>query len=770
MRHPYGEPHKSLDSQEPKFGCLDADPSSDLKEKWEICGGLSSSRSGNVDSESELDCEKDATGVAEEDCRTAAGPVFSVYKGPDGNAVHIEVDEDETIARSEAAVGEGGVDSEYMLSRARVMAIELEHGEHVAPKNSSLVQFVAADGVEPAVLNGEVSVAQRNVTPLRSVAWSGLAALCGVCLVFAVSKLIKTNSKAHLLRRLLYMRMPGMEWEEVNNENMAMLKNAHGFPCSLPRRPHLDRKELMDNIKRAKESREWFIVKNSFSCKTAADGDDASIAEIRRTVTEGQTPEGILEQSSIEKNIDVIFPHLFPSEEAVFSIDVSQSDFDDVSDYSRLPGFSLSSDKIEETVERTVDMKNGAAVMNYLVKDENNIAEIELPEPAYDNDTATGANDGTSDINTAEKEVQIGSADSHNLDPNRINRTSCELESEEFAEICANNMDIIQGTKSSLRCITDQQIIYTEDSAHESSINVVSKSSELRNNKTPMDISVCDVNAIQEVGVPRISAKDTLTAHCKEIANNMSIIGHEACKTPIVTDTVTATSPHGSSKEPTDLKRDNMTLVQEPKPSISTRNDKQPSHVNEKEHKEKTIQKEAQARSEIENTRIQILDSACRSSLYAPEEETAQHKISKCSTSEKKQGKRTTSSKKSRVHLSKKKGKLQKVVCSNKEAEAKQSEQGIPGTKIVNDLNGVQKTKKLTKKRLKKVQSNMHRVATEDDVQSSMDVQKNNSQNITKPRTANVKNAFRNQEAQTRDENPETAHEVGSPYNSPTDK
>jgi len=144
------------------------------------------------------------------------------------------------------------------------------------------------------------------------------------------------------------MRMPGMEWEGINKENMAMLKNAHRFPFSLPRRPHLDRKELMNNIKRAKELREWFIFRNSFSCKTAADGDDASIAEIRRTVTEGQTPEGILEQCSIEKNIDVIFPPLFTSEE-VFSINGSQSDFDDVSDYS-IPGFSLSSDKIEETV------------------------------------------------------------------------------------------------------------------------------------------------------------------------------------------------------------------------------------------------------------------------------------------------------------------------------------------------------------------------------------------------------------------------------------
>ncbi|OEL14682.1 hypothetical protein BAE44_0024298 [Dichanthelium oligosanthes] len=629
VRHPYDESSnlESLDSQEPKPGCLDAEPSSDFKEKLEISGGLGASRSGNVDSESELDGENDAIGVTEEEitfCGAGVGPVFSVYEGPEENVVSVEVGEDEIINRSEAAVGLGGVDSECMLSHATVMAMELKCGDHVAPKTSSLFQFVAADRVESPVLNGVVTVAQRNATPLRSVAWSGLAALCGVCVVFFVSKLIQTNSKVHLLRRLPYIHRPGMEWDEFDKGKMTMLNNAHVFSGGLLKRPHLDRKELMNNIKRAKESRGWFIIRNSFSFKTAANGDDTSIAEIRRTVTEVQTP-GVLEQTNIKENNGVFFPHLVASEEEVSS---------------------------------------------------------------------------------------------------RINRTSCELASEEeFTEICAKNLDSIHGTKSSVPCISDQQIICTKDNANESSINVLSEtaggfssdcfdisSSELRNNKTPMDISVSDVNAIQEVGVLRISAKDSQTAHCEELAHNMSII------------------------EPVNLKRDNMGLVQESKPSISTRNDKQTSHVNEKEDKERAILKEAQARLEKED--IGILDSGCTSSLYA-QEETVQHKFSKCSTSEKKQEKSkcstsekkqekiTSSNKKASAHVSKNKGKLQKEVCSNKEAETKQSEQGVPGTKIVNDpSNCVQKTKRLTKKRLKKVQNYMQRVATEDDVQSSMDDQK----------------------------------------------
>ncbi|CAL5042704.1 unnamed protein product [Urochloa decumbens] len=777
VRYPYDEPPKleSLDSQEPKSDCLDAEPLSNL-ENLEISGGSGAFRSGNVASESELGSEQDVTGIAEEDitfCRTEVGPVFSVYEGPDGNAVPIEVDEDEIIDNSEAAVAAGGVDSECMLSRASVMAMELGHGKCVAPKDSSLFQFVAADRVESPV-NEEVSVVQRNAPPLRSFGWSGLAALCGVCLVYVVSKLIQTKSKAHMLRRSLYMHMPGMKWDEINKANMTMLNKA---PGSLQRRPHLDRKELMNNIKWAKESRDWFVLRNSFSCKTVANADDARITEIRRMVKEIHRPEErIIEQISTEENYGIVFPHLVVEDDGeISSIYGNQAYVNDASDSSKLSGFSLSGDKIEETVEQTLDMER-EAVMSTSVKDDNNIGEIELLEPAYNSDTETGANDRTSDINTSEKETQFGSADCHNLDPNMINTTPCELESEQaFSETCAKNLEIIQGTKSSVPFISYHQTIHAKDNSHEFSINVISEradglstdgfdqsSSELRNKKTAMDISVNAVNDIQESEAPRTSENDVQTAHHKELAHNINMIGEEEYKTAIMTDTVTATSSQRSREVPIDLKRDSLQLAQEPKQSTSSSNDKQASHVNERDHRERTVQK-----GEAEYT--WVVDNASTSSPYGPPEETVQHNFSKISTSEKKQEKRTTSNKKARSHLMKNKVKLQKELCSSKEAETKEPEQGVPGTKAVNGpSNCVQKTKKVAKKHLKKVQSDMQRVATQDDDQNNgMVDQKNNGQNIRKTRRRNLKNAFSNHEARTRGVDPETTLEVNSPDNAP---
>ncbi|CAN6207690.1 unnamed protein product [Urochloa humidicola] len=780
VRNPHDEPPKleSLDSQEPKSCCFHAELSCDLKD-LEISGGLGASRSGNVASESELGSEQDVIGIAEEDitfCRTGVGPVISVYEGPDVNVLPIEVDEDGIIDSSETAVAKGSADSECMLSRASVMAMELEHGKHVAPKNSSLFQFVAADRVESPVLNEEISVVQRDAPPLWSFTRSCLAALCGVSLVYVLFKLIQTKSKAHLLRRLLYMHMPGMKLDEFNKANMTMPNKAHGFPGSLQRRPHLDRKELMNNIKRAKESRDWFVLRNSFSCKTVANADDARITEIRRMVKEIHSPEErIIGQISTEENYGIVFPHLVVEDDVeVSSIYGNQADVNDVSDSSKLSGLSLSGDNIEKTVEQTLDMEC-EAVMRTSAKHDNNIREIELLEPAYDSDTGTGANDRTSDINTSEKEAQIGSADYHNLDPNMINTTSCELESAKvFSETCAKNLEIIQGRKSSVPFISYHQTIHAKDNSHEFSINVVSEradglstdgfyqsSSEFRNKKTPMDISVNAVNDIQEIEAPRTSANDVQTAHQKEFARNINMIGEEECKAAIMADTLTATSSQQCREEPIDPKRDSMQLAQEPKQFISSPNDKQASKVNERDHRERTVQK-----GEAEYTRL--LDNASTSSLYGPPEEILQHNFSKISTSVKKQEKRTTSNKKARAHLMKNKVKLQKELCSSKEAETKQTEQGVSGTKAVNGpSNCVQKTKKVAKKRLKKVQSDMQRVATQDDQNNGM--VDHNGQNIKKTRRRNLKNAFSNQEAQTRGVNPETTLEVNSPYNAPAD-
>ncbi|XP_062228879.1 uncharacterized protein LOC133926794 [Phragmites australis] len=772
----------SLDSQEPTSGSLGAEPSSDLDEKLEISGGLDAFRSGNFASKSELDNEKDVIGVAEEItfCGTGAGPVFSVYEDPEGNVMHVEVDEDEIINKSEAADGERSCYSDATMSCARVMGKELKSGRHMAPKNSSLFQFVATERMESPAVNGEVSVAQRMATPLGGFAWSGFAALCSVCLVFAASKLVWRNSKSKFPRRLFYMHRHGMKRDGLDK--------AHGYPGALLRRPHLDRKELMNNIKRAKESREWFVLSNAFSCKTVANGD-ANITEIRRTVTEVHTPvEGSLEQGSTEEKKDIVFSHpIVAIDKEVSASYGGQSDPDEVSGSSNLTGISLSNDRIEESVAATLpqrsreDMKNGEPVMNTSEKNQDNIGEIELPEPTY-NKKMTGASDRTSMIYASEKEAQTGSAKDHDLGPNSITTTSSEFESkEQFAEICTENLDCIQGTKPSLPFISDKHMTCAKDNAHQFSTNVVSERadglssdcfnmspSELRNNKTPLDISVSDLNGIKETEAPRTSANVAHTAHCEEFTHNISIIGKQGCKAPVMADTVTATSPQRSREEPVDLRRDSMQSMKEPEPCISTGNDKQLSHASGNEHKDRTVHNKTQIRLEADTTRI--LDNASTPSLYALQEETIQHRPAKVSRSEKRQEKRTSSSKKHRAHLSENKGKMKKQVCSDKEAETKQSEQGVPGTEIVIDpSNCVPKTKRVPKKRIKKVQNDMERVAAQDDVQScSIIDQNNNSQRVKKTRRKNLRNASCNQGAQTREENPETTYIVNYPDNAPT--
>jgi hypothetical protein len=238
----------SLASQELKSGSLVAEPLSDLVQELEISAGQGASRCSNVASGSKSD-ELGVIGVSEEAplCETRS-------------AMQFEVDEDEIINKSEAVEGEGGGNLESMSSRARATAPNSSH-------NGSWFHFAAAERMESSVLNGEVSVAQRNVPPSRAVIWSGFAALCGICIVFLASKLSQGSSRKARLPRKFDMHRPEKKEDEFDKGNLNVFKNGQEYPYGLLRRPQLDRKELMSNIKKAQESRKWFVLGNSFQCK-----------------------------------------------------------------------------------------------------------------------------------------------------------------------------------------------------------------------------------------------------------------------------------------------------------------------------------------------------------------------------------------------------------------------------------------------------------------------------------------------------------------------
>ncbi|KAM0850905.1 hypothetical protein ACQ4PT_052783 [Festuca glaucescens] len=768
---------------------------------------LDADRSGDAVAESNLNDGQKGLGWDAEEGHfygTGTRPVFRVYQDPDGNVVRVEVNEDGIVSRCEAADGEGSADLQSMLSRARVMAREFESGEHEVPRNSSLARFVATGKEKSGVADAKVSVGQRNGTPLRAVAWGGFAAFCGVCILLVASKMIWRDVKAHLSRNVFRIPIPGVKDGQLDNGNIKVISNVHMFPGDLLGRPQLQRSELMNNLKKAKSSRERFSFRNVFSCNTVANDVYASMMEFRRMVTDVNTleegslsqrnagknssvvfppsvladvhtlEEGSVSQRNVGKNNFVVFPHpVVAIEEEISASYARQSVYhDDVSelDSSELRDINLSNDIIDESVEQFMDLKNVASTADSIINSQYNDGEIEQPEPRYNDESTTAAKNRTSVLYATEKEAHIYSAHDRNAGPTGMDTLSVEFErKEQFAEIAVS----IQGLKPSVPFSSGKQMVYKNDNAHQISINVVPEaaddfspncfniaSSELKYNGACLANGENDVNCMQEVEAPTAFTNDAKTANCEGFAHCVSIESKEACENLVPTDVSTMKSPQRIREEHVDLMSDNM---QEPEPS--NHDGKQIIDANEKDHKIDILHNETKTSSETYS--IETLDEASTFPLYSLQEEAVQHKDAKVSKPEK-QEKLTSSNIEARAYLKNDEGKLQKDMCSDKVPEIKLLAEGAPGTSIVvGPSNVVQKTKRVAHKRLNKVQSNQG-VAEQDIVHnSSMVDQESSSQNIKRTRRKNQTNAFRTQGSQTREEIPETVLVASLPDDAP---
>lgn len=752
----------------------------DLDDKLENFDCPDAGRSGNVVvAESYLDGKKDLDWDADEGhfCGTGTGPVFSVYEDPYGSALRVEVDEDEIVRRCAAADGEGSGDLQSILSRARIMATEFESGEREVSRNSSLVRFVAIEKKKSRVVDAEFSVVQNNGAPLRAVAWSGFAAFCGICIVFVASKLIWRNVKAHFSGKVFHIPIPATKAGQFNNGNIKVMSNVHMFPGDLLGRPQLERSELMNNLKKAKESRERFSFRNVFSCNTVSNDDYTNITEIRRMVTDVNTLEDeSLNQRTAGNNSSVVFSHpVVAIEEVISASYVRQSVYlDDVSEFdsSELCDVNLSNDIIDKSVEQSMDLKNIAPILDTIVKNQFSVGEIEQPEPRYNNESTADAKDRDSVSYAAENKAHIYSAVDHNVGPNGIDTLSAEFErKEQDTEIAVS----IQVLKPSVLLSSDKQVIYKNDNAHQISNNVVPEtaddfspdclnisSSGLKCNGAYLSNSENDINCMQEIRAPMTFANEAQTANCEDFAHCVSIISEEACRNLVLSDISTMEPPHRIREDPEDLMTANVQSMREPEPS--NQDGKQKIYANEKDHKIDIVHNETKTSSET--YLIGALNKASTSPLYAVQEETVQHKGVKVSIPEK-QEKIPSSNKEARASLKKDEGKLQEEMWTDKVPETKLSE-GVPGTSLlVGPSNGVQKTKRVAHKRVKKVQSNQG-VAEQDIVQNgSMVSQENSSQNVKRRRRKNQTNAFCTQRSQTREEIPERSLVPSLPDDAP---
>ncbi|CAA6665741.1 unnamed protein product [Spirodela intermedia] len=200
-----------------------------------------------------------------------SAPIFTIYKDADGNVIRVSLNEDEIIRRNQCgtlSLLSKELREDYMgmnakVSRAKLIAKEIESGEYKLPENSTVAQTVV-EGVKSSssvdrfhFLNpggkALTAISPRIVLPFFFsffVIWSLKK------LLFTNMRIETTKEEKEMLRRKLKSRM---ERGTIEQGSVEVINNTPELPVGSERRPPLDKHELMKNIK-AKTSTEGLRI------------------------------------------------------------------------------------------------------------------------------------------------------------------------------------------------------------------------------------------------------------------------------------------------------------------------------------------------------------------------------------------------------------------------------------------------------------------------------------------------------------------------------
>lgn len=185
-----------------------------------------------------------------------SGPIFTILENSDGNVERVVVNEDEILRRSGYGEPEDLAEVNSKISHAKSLAREMESGENVIPRISTVAKFVDSSE-KSSVLN-----AIRNVTlppefP-KKLSRVGFSLLCGFVVVWAVKKLFTTGNREveitslekEMMRRKIKSRK---EKEQVGMGIVEVVQPSAELPMVSTERPKLDQEELMSSILRMKD-------------------------------------------------------------------------------------------------------------------------------------------------------------------------------------------------------------------------------------------------------------------------------------------------------------------------------------------------------------------------------------------------------------------------------------------------------------------------------------------------------------------------------------
>ncbi|KAG7566630.1 hypothetical protein ISN44_As10g031630 [Arabidopsis suecica] len=237
-----------------------------------------------------------------------SNPIFTVYQDSVGNVEKVEVDEDEIFSRRSGLEDLESVSSKVLY--AKKLAKQMENGENVIYKDSSLVKFVSSSSSEEEfrfVSSIQNAILRLDLIPkLPAIGRAVLCGYIGLWLLKTVLVYRKSNEVecTELEKEMMRRKMKAWKEKEMSEKGTVEVLHKEGLekPLVSFEKPKFDRKELMSSISKVKGSEKKLELLNSSHVESGDSLDfDDKIHEIKAMARRAREIEAGIELNEKEK-------------------------------------------------------------------------------------------------------------------------------------------------------------------------------------------------------------------------------------------------------------------------------------------------------------------------------------------------------------------------------------------------------------------------------------------------------------------------------------
>ncbi|XP_057454822.1 uncharacterized protein LOC130746270 [Lotus japonicus] len=243
-----------------------------------------------------------------------SGPIFTVYQDSSGAVKSVSIDEDEILLR--CRVGRGVIEDSpevgSKIMEAKNLAREMETGNNVIARNSSVAKFVVQGEEEGGFVKAiRGFVVQPRLLPKLS--GNGGKVLCVLVVLWAVKKLFAfgdkearhTEMEKEMMRRKIKARK---ERGVLAKGVVEVIPEPSETPVVNIKKPTLDKEQLKNNILKAKASTDKLLVQDSSAeVRTGSMDMDNKVQEIREMARQAREIEG-RDRSLVSRDMEMNDP------------------------------------------------------------------------------------------------------------------------------------------------------------------------------------------------------------------------------------------------------------------------------------------------------------------------------------------------------------------------------------------------------------------------------------------------------------------------------